>query len=386
MALTIQWQLTSLCSNRCKHCYIPEYYDDSVSYEKFLEAYGKILDFEEKYNVNVSQYVLTGGDPFMNKDFWRILDLLCDKSIAILGIPERVTCENIHKLKKMNVKHYQVSLDGLPETHDKIRGIGSFERTLKSVKKLAEYGISHNIMYTVNALNYTELIPLIKYLDELGICTDFTFDFMVENFNCRDEGMMIEATQAFDLIEDYGEISLNLRQKNSTVKLREKCNLSKVWLLKNQVISNKEGLEETFCDGCSNGLYGLAILPNGDVYPCRRLGIKIGNLYEQTLEEIFLNNPIMKKFRDSSSYKYCCDCRYFNVCRGCPAISYAWTGDMFARNPYCNMKETMKQIKSICCTDIESIMMCAPNRVRNMSKTEYLLYLIRRHQNIDSSE
>ena len=53
------------------------------------------------------------------------------------------------------------------------------------------------------------------------------------------------------------------------------------------------------------------------------------------ISNIFINNDITKLFRQHDSYKGCSECDANLVCRGCPAMKYAVTGDFFGVEPYC---------------------------------------------------
>jgi len=377
MSFTLQWHITSLCPNRCKHCYIDDRYDDSVLYEDFCRAWENISKFEDEHNVFLERISITGGDPLLNPDAWKIIEFLKGRKISILGIPERVTLDNIAKMKKMGVCSYQVSLDGLQTIHDDIRGRGSFEKTIVALKMLEEADIEHSVMFTANSMNYQELIPLIKYLDNKKIKTLFAFDFMVGEINDIDgELSMVDAETGQQLLKDYYKMLVELRESNSTVTLLEKNNMIKV-LKSIEDKGDESNLLFDFCGGCSNGIFSLTVLPNGDVYPCRRLPIKIGNIFEQTMDEIFLENDLMKKFRNSSNYEYCKDCSYFGICRGCPAITYHFTKDPFEKYPYCFLKKEVQNTVEINCDSLELIMKCEPNVQANMNLKDYVINNLR---------
>ena len=99
--------------------------------------------------------------------------------------------------------------------------------------------------------------------------------------------------------------------------------------------NNPKLLEDIKFSGCSAGISVIAIMPNGDVYPCRRLPIKIGNIFNQNIYDI-LNNIIIKKLRNRDNLKDKCSvCPYKWICGGCRGYAYALTGDIFASDPLC---------------------------------------------------
>lgn len=83
-------------------------------------------------------FFLTGGDPLLHPDFWKLEDLLHRKQIpfTILGNPFHLSKDECKKLKKMGCQRYQLSLDGLEETHDWFRKPGSYKETMEKIRLL----------------------------------------------------------------------------------------------------------------------------------------------------------------------------------------------------------------------------------------------------------
>ncbi len=380
LMFNIQWHITSLCPNRCKHCYIDEKCDDSITYEQFCKAYRKIEAFEERNSVSITRITLSGGDPLVNPNVWKILDFLHKKGkeLVILGIPEQLTAENVSHLKELGVCNYQISLDGLEETHDMIRGKGSFRRTIEALKFMTMHQLNHSVMFTANSLNSAELIPLIEYLDHQSIQTDFAFDFMVGDVSgAENMPSMVDADDAKRILIAYYEVSKELTAHRSSVTVREKNGISKVIRALYEGAINENVQNYPFCNGCTNGIYSISILPNGDVYPCRRLPIKIGNIFSDELDYMIFEHDLMRRFRDSTNYQYCGDCQYFNMCRGCAAISYAFSGDPFSQYPYCFIKKEATCAQKVSCPSLDSIINCEPNLKHNLSKKDYILRLLK---------
>ncbi|MGL6065742.1 MAG: hypothetical protein ACRC0R_01595, partial [Cetobacterium sp.] len=53
------------------------------------------------------------------------------------------------------------------------------------------------------------------------------------------------------------------------------------------------------------------------------------------LEDIFLTDPILKKYRRPEFFKSCGSCKMFKFCRGCPAVAIGETGDEFSKISHC---------------------------------------------------
>ena len=86
---------------------------------------------------------------------------------------------------------------------------------------------------------------------------------------------------------------------------------------------------------CVAGYSSLTILPNGDVYPCRRLPIYVGNVLKQSLEEIFYKSKELRKLRNPGNINIRCqNCPYFDECLGgAKCVSYGYWKDSYLENP-----------------------------------------------------
>lgn len=66
---------------------------EPLYFEQQLQLLDQLKKFEEKYQVEIKNFFLTGGDPFCHPNFENLLNELSKrgKKISILGIPERLT-------------------------------------------------------------------------------------------------------------------------------------------------------------------------------------------------------------------------------------------------------------------------------------------------------
>ena len=153
-----QWHITEECDQRCKHCYIYAL----GSHAKFKEmntdemktVLQNIQTFCKKAN-RLPYLYITGGDPILHPKFWQLAQMLKAESIpfAVLGNPFHLTREVCRRLKDFGCRKYQLSLDGLRETHDRIRRPGSFDETLAVIPLLRDAGIDVAVMTTVSRWN-----------------------------------------------------------------------------------------------------------------------------------------------------------------------------------------------------------------------------------------
>ncbi|MBN1564444.1 MAG: SPASM domain-containing protein, partial [Anaerolineae bacterium] len=84
----------------------------------------------------------------------------------------------------------------------------------------------------------------------------------------------------------------------------------------------------------------LSVLHDGTLVPCHQLPhIKLGKIGQDSVREVWLNNPDLNALRDRiniplDSLPFCQGCRYQNFCTGgCPGVAYAITGEINTANP-----------------------------------------------------
>ena len=80
----------------------------------------------------------------------------------------------------------------------------------------------------------------------------------------------------------------------------------------------------------------FTILPSGDLYACRRMESKVGNIFdkEKSLYEYWTSKE-MNDYRKYDDFEKCKNCELLRFCRGCPAVSYGYTHNMYSRDPQC---------------------------------------------------
>ena len=90
-------------------------------------------------------------------------------------------------------------------------------------------------------------------------------------------------------------------------------------------------------DGCHCGIAHMTALPTGDVYACRRMESRIGNVREKIMFDLFTGQNI-EAHREFSKFEKCNCCKLRGWCRGCPAVAAGYTGNRYAPDPQCWME------------------------------------------------
>ncbi|MEM0136653.1 MAG: SPASM domain-containing protein, partial [Thermoplasmatales archaeon] len=92
----------------------------------------------------------------------------------------------------------------------------------------------------------------------------------------------------------------------------------------------------------------IFVAHNGDVNPSGFLPIKLGNVKEKSIVDVYRNNETLVKLRDSRNFKGRCGvCEYSDVCGGSRSRAYSYFGDIFQEDPRCvYIPKSMKVLNS----------------------------------------
>jgi radical SAM/SPASM domain protein of ACGX system len=335
-----QWHITDSCDQRCEHCYIFSENNfiklKEMEWHEIESVFDNCMDMCLKAN-RLPYFYITGGDPILHSRFWDLTALLKANEIpfTILGNPFHLNDDVCQRLKEYGCERYQLSIDGLRETHDAIRKPGSFDTTLEKIPCLRRAGIRCAIMTTVSGTNVDEIPSIIDLVVEhhadifafARYCP--TSSEKITHLTPEQYRELLELCwKKFESYKDSGT-SFNLKDHLWTLFLYEK-GLFKI----------PEGLkDDVIYDGCNCANCHLTILPKGEVMACRRFESTIGNIFNESLYDLFSSEK-MDYFRAYNKFEKCVRCELKPFCRGCPAVTYGYTGNFYGTDPQC-----WKQIK-----------------------------------------
>lgn len=330
-----QWHITKTCNCRCEHCYQFDYSNNNeLDFKQLVKTFLEIKKFikyfyqnqlkKDKYIPTIS---LTGGEPFLRNDFLDLLKILSSNkdffNFAILTNGTLITKEIATIIKKYGISFVQISIDGDEQTHDKIRGIGTFKKAIQGIKYLRDENINVSISFTANKLNFKSFPLVVKLGKDLGVNNVWTDRIIPINDNKQLINLSKEETK------EYVNIINKERENNAN---------------ENFTVSNYRPLQrigtlyEKDLYSCHAGFNNFTILENGDIYPCRRMPVKLGNILSDSLIDIYINNDYMKKLR----FEYeippedCKNCKIFENCHGgSKCLSYAVYQNSNIKDPGC---------------------------------------------------
>lgn len=332
-----QWHITDQCDQRCQHCYIFSENAckrlDSMTFKQMEDTFYNCLDLCEVHGRSPYFYI-TGGDPILHPDFWRLLELMKSQGapFTILGNPFHLTDEVCVRLKSLGCEKYQLSLDGLRETHDWFRKPGSFDITLEKIAVIKKAGIRAVIMTTVSGTNIDEIPGIIDTVVEHKADV-FAFARYCPTSGEKDVG--IEPLRYRQLLADCDKKFKAYKTAGCKTYFNKKDHLWTLYEYETgefQIPADaKPGM---IYGGCNCGNCHLTILPNGNVYACRRVqNSRVANVFEDRLADVWVCQ--MERYREYTKFEKCAKCELLPWCRGCPAVASGRDGNFYAADPQC---------------------------------------------------
>lgn len=303
-------EITNFCNLKCKHCY--GFFKEPVTMD--LNKFEKVV--EELYNQGCTKVVISGGEPLMIgdtiKEYVSILKRYNIPFIALTTNGTLDTVKDINIFKMFDL--IQVSIDGKKETHENIRGLNTYEKSLEFIKKVQKVNSNFSIMMAVNAINYDEIEEVNLLAKELNV--KFALEIVTPCGRGKDLSMItpeqMEKLKKY-LIKENIDCSDPLSFCNNDLKY-----------FNNNLIT-----------GCSAGTKALCIDSKFTVYPCVRMRIPLGNLCEKSLEEILENEIILNLNNRDKLIGKCSDCKKKYICGGCRARAYSATGNYLGGDEWC---------------------------------------------------
>lgn len=321
--------IESRCNINCRHCFLGEkqQVDNKLSPQEMRQLAIEIRKIGSKNGVKVD---ITGGEPLLRKDMIEIFEALNISGIEPNFITNGLlfTEEIISYLAKNKIST-TVSLDGFnKESHEFIRGIGTYDKTVKNIKWCVDKGVPVTLSITIHLKNQHEVIDYFKFADELGV--DRVIINFLNNFgNAESNGLKIP--NEFTVIKKILEYAIeDARLFNKLIDTA----ISK--LIETVLFPIRT-------DCCGSGINTCAIAANGDVYPCPSFQIKqykAENIRSRPFDEIWKDKKTFSEHRSinvNTLNNVCEKCDFRLFCGGgCRAQAYYTNNnDLKARSEKC---------------------------------------------------
>jgi radical SAM protein with 4Fe4S-binding SPASM domain len=299
----VHLDISSRCNENCVHCYIPERDKRGLMSE---EIFDDIL--KQCVNMHVINITISGGEPMLNPNLNNFLRR-CKQynfSVNLLSNLTLLTNELLETIVSNPLISIQTSLYAMDErVHDSItRNEGSFRKTIRAIKMLHDKNIPMQINCPIMKQNRNSYQEVLKFAESLNIesSADFglfgSYDCSFSNLSCRLD---------IDQIHEIVQSEYKLKSLKSEVQ--------------NKAERKKIHSNDYICSICKSS---ICISNTGEIYPCEGLqGISLGNISEQSLNEIWEFGQMTNKLRDLTFHDFMlCDlCENKEFCTPCLVLN-----------------------------------------------------------------
>lgn len=321
--ISVFWEPTEYCNLQCKHCYTNSGPNKSLEI-KFSKAQ-KIVD--QLYEEGIYSIGLGGGEPLTLPFLCDLIKYINSKGMQISISTNGLLLSDIYlrKLKEAGLKILQVSIDGLKETHENIRGKGTFSGLFNKIELAQEYGIGVRVGYTVNSMNYKEIDEFIQYAKMRHVHVINFFRYMP--YHIGSDNLALSAEELLEV----ATCLLKHRKNNSYGETMDKFYITFEPMSFFSFLINQDDLRETVCTA---GRSKFVIDCSGNVRMCNYLMNQMGNI-DDGLEHIW--KEIGKECNAIHVIpQECKECPYAKKCMGgCRGFSYANYGKFGEKDNAC---------------------------------------------------
>lgn len=327
--------LTWRCNLSCKMCNLFGEVGSFKNSEKSknelsLDIWKKIIDELSLFSPSL---FWTGGEPFIYKDWHNLAKYIKQYKFTSLNVlTNGTTLKSDAKKIVETIDSLNISLDGVEDVHNKIRGFNVFDKIIEGIKFLQEEKLKQNkktpyinIACTIFDLNYENLEELIYFIidEKLDINTLIfqQLEFIGDEGLKKTEEIFSKCGQKINIWKGFNykmknfdiEKFINIVNKIKRTKYNDLCitffpDFSEDEL--RRYYTFVDDYPQKVPKRCLGPWGEILITPEGNLWICP--DYLLGNLKENSLKGLW-NNDIAKKFRK----KLLKEGPYIPVCRCC---------------------------------------------------------------------
>ena len=343
---TIAWEVTRACAYACVHCRADAQHHRDPRELTTDEARALIERLATFGNNPI--LIFTGGDPLMRPDVFELIacanerGLRCSLTPTATALP---TKGRLEKARDAGIKRVALSLDApRPEIHDDFRKVqGSWQRTMDTLHRAHDVGMSVQVNTTVAKHNIDILHEMVPFIQEVG-AVQWSVFFLVPTGRAMRE-QMVSAEQHEKVFNWLYDLSQNApfdikataapMYRRVAIERKRAENTGKPVTFQSAGFQYADGLHRP-TKGVNDGNGFLFISHIGEIQPSGFLPITAGMVREHDVVDVYRNSQIFKDLRNPSKYKGVCGtCTYNDVCGGQRGRAYGMTGDYLESDPAC---------------------------------------------------
>lgn len=321
----IELELTTACDHRCVHCYNvwnadPGYPRGALPTAEYLAMVERLVG-----ESGAQELVLTGGEPLLHPDALVIAARAAKlvPHVRLVTNGSHLGPDKARALAKAGVAAVQLTLLGSRrETHDRLKGVASFDDTLRAILDLKDAGVPVQICHVASRGNAGELPEILQLCFGLGV------KLLVYNRMCPSGGAVARIGELLPTVE---QVETDLE---ACERLGRRYGIAVATAMPiPPCLVRHERYPWVRFGFCSLGSASLVIDPLGNVRPCNLSSHVLGNVARGGLAQL-RHAEWGRRFRRVTP-KVCRGCVHEASCGGgCPASGVACRGSSAHPEPF----------------------------------------------------
>ncbi|MGK7923573.1 MAG: nif11-class peptide radical SAM maturase 3 [Trichodesmium sp.] len=348
------WEITLKCNLACQHCgsRAGNTRTKELSTEEALDMVKQLAE------VGITEVTLIGGEAFLRPDWLEIAKAITDAGMKC-GMTTGgfgITLDTARRMKEAGIRVVSVSVDGLEETHDRLRGKkGSWQWAFKTIGNLRQAGIAVGCNTQINRLSAPEFPQIYERIRDAGVFA-WQIQLTVPMGNAADNSEIL--MQPYELLDLYPMIArVTKRAYKEGVQVQAGNNIGYYGPYERLLRGRGQDNPWAIWQGCNAGLSTLGIEADGAIKGCPSLPTSAytgGNIRDYSLrtiieetEELRFNLGADTPQGTDHLWGFCKGCEFAQLCRG----GCSWTAHVFfdkrGNNPYCHHRALTQAQKGI---------------------------------------
>lgn len=320
-------EITSRCDLACRHCF------NSSGQGPLQEL--SLVDltylFDQVREMGIEKIRISGGEPTLHPDFSAVVTEAHRRGLRVsINTHGLYSSRTRAQIAELPVELFIVSLDGLRDVNDSIRGQGVFDRVVETATWLL--GQDRSLMLGVHLTRSAvgDVAGMIALAAKLGAGIKFA---PLRPLGRAQQHLRKEILCPADFYKAVCTIT-RLRGEYPGIQISTDFDILRP-VEPSHPLSPSRG-------SCPAGRSMLNVNYDGYVYPCAflvtpRREFAAGHLHETPLLTLWHKSPVFPPFRTLQKDAICQSCfAYRQTCvGGCVAVSYLTTGRLDAHDPTC---------------------------------------------------
>jgi Y-X(10)_GDL-associated radical SAM protein len=333
----VVWEITLACNLHCQHCgsRAGKRRPGELTTDECREV------VESLARLGTREVTLIGGEAFLRKDWTEIVRAIRshDMYCAVQTGGWAFTAKRLEDGIAAGLQGVGVSIDGMREMHDRVRGVrGAWDNALDVLRRARDAGLNRSVNTQIGPETAGQLRELMHTIIDAG-AKQWQLQLTVAMGNAVDnDGLLLQPHQLHTLFPLLAELADEGAERDFTLVVGNNIGYFGPYEQKLRGVSHPD----IHWTGCSAGQNVIGIEADGTVKGCPSLptiGYAGGNVRRMSVEDIWNTRPEMHFGRlrgKDDLWGFCRSCYYADVCRaGCTWTSHSLLGRP-GNNPYCH--------------------------------------------------